>query len=329
MRNLDRNIDVFGLAAACGDEPIAHLRQPLAAVFEGPFAEALAAGIGKPDVMFLGGPIDACKPTLDFMHYRVLVDPNDWTSGFISRADVADFLGKHTNGVRLTVSFMDNPPADLRARILSHMNAWAQTANVTFSEGNTDPQVRIARMEGAGYWSYLGTDILSIAADQPTMNLEAFTMSTPESEFHRVVRHETGHTLGCPHEHLRQELVDKIDPDKAISYFGQTQGWSPEEVRQQVLTPIEESSLIGTDHDDPYSIMCYQLPGTITKDGQPIIGGTDIDDQDFQFMAKIYPRNGAMIVPVGAGTSLAAGVVPSTQQAEILRLHGETRSGPI
>ena len=68
VRNLDRNIDVFGLAAACGDEPIAHLRQPLAAVFEGPFAEALAAGIGKPDVMFLGGPIDACKPTLDFMH---------------------------------------------------------------------------------------------------------------------------------------------------------------------------------------------------------------------------------------------------------------------
>ncbi|MGA7425908.1 MAG: NAD(P)-binding oxidoreductase [Rhodoplanes sp.] len=24
--------------------------------------------------------------------YRVLVDPRDWTSGFISRADVADFL---------------------------------------------------------------------------------------------------------------------------------------------------------------------------------------------------------------------------------------------
>src|SRR5690349_21916168 len=26
-------------------------------------------------------------------------------------------------GVRLTVGFLDNPPADLRARILSHMNA--------------------------------------------------------------------------------------------------------------------------------------------------------------------------------------------------------------
>ena len=28
-------------------------------------------------------------------------------------------------GVHLTVSFLDNPPAALRARLLSHMNAWA------------------------------------------------------------------------------------------------------------------------------------------------------------------------------------------------------------
>ncbi len=36
-------------------------------------------------------------------------------------------------------------------------------------------------------------------------------MQTPESEYHRVVRHETGHTLGFPHEHMRKELVEKID----------------------------------------------------------------------------------------------------------------------
>ena len=68
MRNLDRNMDVFRLAAACGDEPIAHLRQPLAAMLEGPFAKALAAGIGKPDIMLLGRPVDARKPTLGFVH---------------------------------------------------------------------------------------------------------------------------------------------------------------------------------------------------------------------------------------------------------------------
>src|SRR5512135_454648 len=111
-----------------------------------------------------------------------------------------------TAGVKLTVGFLDGAPTDLRSRILLHMNAWGETANVQFVETSTDPQVRIARTSNDGYWSYLGTDILSIPADQPTMNLESFTMDTPESEFHRVVRHETGHTMGFPHEHMRKEL---------------------------------------------------------------------------------------------------------------------------
>jgi uncharacterized protein YbjT (DUF2867 family) len=33
--------------------------------------------------------------------YRVLVDPRDWTSGFISRADVADFLVKQIDNTSL------------------------------------------------------------------------------------------------------------------------------------------------------------------------------------------------------------------------------------
>jgi astacin (peptidase family M12A) len=197
----------------------------------------------------------------------------------------------HTDGVRLTVGFLDDAPADLRARILLHMNAWATSAKVSFVQSNSDPQVRIARAAD-GYWSYLGTDILSIPANQPTMNLQDFTMQTSESEFHRVVRHETGHTMGFPHEHMRKELVDKIDPNKAIQFFGATQGWSPDEVRAQVLTPIEESSLLGTAHADPNSIMCYQIPGSITKDGQPIVGGLDIDKQDYAFAGKIYPKVG-------------------------------------
>jgi hypothetical protein len=197
-----------------------------------------------------------------------------------------------TKGVKLTVGFLDNPDMDLKKRILSHMNAWDKTANVQFVSGNIDPQVRIARSEGDGYWSYLGTDILSIPAGEPTMNLESFTMSTDESEFHRVVRHETGHTLGCPHEHMRKELVALIDEQKAIRYFGQTQGWDPDMVRRQVLTPLEDASLLGTPNADPNSIMCYQIPGSITKSGKPIVGGLDIDKSDYAFMATIYPRLG-------------------------------------
>ena len=195
-------------------------------------------------------------------------------------------------GVSLTVGFMDNPPTDLKKRILLHMNAWAQTANVKFVESKTSPQVRIARAGGndGGYWSYVGTDILHIPANEPTMNLEEFSMNTPESEYHRVVRHETGHTLGFPHEHMRKQLVDKIDVAKAIAYFQRTQGWNEAETRAQVLTPIEESSLMGTPNADPKSIMCYQLPGEITKDGKPIIGGLDIDALDYSFAGQIYHK---------------------------------------
>lgn len=211
-----------------------------------------------------------------------------------TRAEIAVVTTKYwrTNGVRLTVGFLDKPEAALRTRILLNMNAWAKSANVTFTYTSGQADVRIARADGAdgGYWSYVGTDIKHVPTKEPTLNLEGFTMQTPESEFHRVVRHETGHTLGCPHEHMRKELVALIDPDKAIAYFRATQGWTAEEVRQQVLTPIEESSLRGTPHADPRSIMCYQIPGSITKNGQPIIGGTDIDKQDYAFMATIYPK---------------------------------------
>lgn len=198
----------------------------------------------------------------------------------------------HTDGVNLTVGFLDNPPTELRKRIIFHMNAWGKTANVNFHETITEPQVRIARETGekGGYWSYLGTDILQIPANEQTMNLEAFSMDTPDSEFYRVVRHETGHTLGFPHEHMRRDLVNLIDENKAIEYFGATQGWTPQEVRTQVLTPIEELSLLGTPIADPKSIMCYQIPGTITKDGNPILGGYDIDQSDYEYAAKFYPK---------------------------------------
>lgn len=196
----------------------------------------------------------------------------------------------------LAVSFMETAPADLQARILSHMNAWAQTCGISFALTNGVGNVRITR-SGGGYKSYLGTDITLVPASVPTMHLQGFTMGFPESEFRRVVRHEAGHTLGFPHEHMRKELVARIDPAKAYPYFKATQGWEPWQVDQQVLTPLDQMSIYSTPPDQT-SIMCYQLPGQITFDGQPILGGTDINSWDAQFAGHIYPRN---VQPFGGG----------------------------
>lgn len=198
------------------------------------------------------------------------------------------------SGVRLTVSFMDTPPKDLRARILKHMNAWGKRANVLFTQTNGTGQVRIARLDSppddAGYWSWIGTEILEIDDDEPTLNLEGFTMRTSEAEFRRVVRHEAGHTLGFEHEHMRRDLVRRIDRRKAIAFYDMDQGWTAEEVEEQVLTPLKQVSIMGTAESDPHSIMCYQIPAAITKDGKAIVGGRDINAKDFAFAASIYPK---------------------------------------
>lgn len=208
-------------------------------------------------------------------------------------------------GVHLTVGFLDNPPDDLRARILLHMNAWNASANVQFVASANSPQVRINRGAG-GYWSYHGTDILSIGANDPTMNLEGFTMNTPDSEFHRVVRHETGHTLGFPHEHKRHQIVERIDRNQAIAFFKANQGWSEQKTIDQVLTALDESALIGTAQTDMQSIMCYWLPGSIMKDGIAVTGGSDIDALDAQFAASVYPKSFWNLLP-GLGNDIGVG----------------------
>lgn len=193
-------------------------------------------------------------------------------------------------GVELTVGFMESLSDELADRIVAHFNAWrTKGANVKFVRSTLgNAQVRVTR-SGGGYWSYLGTDILHIARSQPTMSLQGFTMNTPESEYDRVVKHECGHTLGFAHEHMRRELVARLDVQKTIAYFLRTQGWHEATTRANVLTPLNEASIRGTPHADEDSIMCYQLPGSITIDGLPIRGGTDINMLDAQFASSLYP----------------------------------------
>ena len=209
------------------------------------------------------------------------------------------------SGVRLSVSFLDSPPTALRARIIEHMNAWSKSANVRFAETRGTGEVRIARLkepeEVSGYWSYIGTEILETPEDEPTLNLEGFTMRVSDAEFRRVVRHEAGHTLGFDHEHQRSDVVNRIDRAKAYVYYKKECDWPRKEVDLQVLTPLSKRSLMGTTESDPLSIMCYHLPGAIMKDGKAIRGGSDINPTDFAFAATLYPKSGG--VPMAAVTS--------------------------
>jgi hypothetical protein len=156
-----------------------------------PAAKA-AIDLNPANAPFLQGPssaLGASREILDPLHIALLT---------------SKYLGKEQRV--LTVSFMESTPSDLRDRIISHMNAWyAGGCGIQFKWTAGTGDVRVSRGSG-GYWSYLGTDIFQIPKNRQTMNLQGFTLSTPESEYKRVVRHETGHCfsgdtfIDCPRD---------------------------------------------------------------------------------------------------------------------------------
>lgn len=195
-------------------------------------------------------------------------------------------------GVHLTVGFLSQASAALQEKIVATFNKWSSYCNASFdiiqgAARNADIRISLG---GGGYWSYLGTDVQRISSSQPTMNLQGFSLSTQQSEYDRVVTHEVAHTMGCPHEHMRATIINRLDVEKTIAEFMRTQGWSRQDVIQQIFTPLSEQSIRGTPNAQEDSIMCYWFPGTCTKNGKPILGGNKITDDDGAFMGTIYPR---------------------------------------
>lgn len=195
------------------------------------------------------------------------------------------------DGVKLSVGFLEPTSAELRRRILGFANCWGEYANVEFLEADSpaEAQIRISFGTG-GYWSYLGTDILHVPKSQQTMNLERIGMGTSDAECERVVVHEFGHSAGFFHEHMLPAMIALLDPEKVIAFYMPSQGWTRQQVIQQILSPPPPGSIMATAEPDDVSIMCYPFPGSVTRSGKPIPGGMRISRGDAAFAAKLYPK---------------------------------------
>lgn len=188
-------------------------------------------------------------------------------------------------GATLRVRFL-NGTSTLQSKAFNYAKQWESYANIHFVRvysGASD--IRVA-FDAEGNFSKLGTDALNVAATAKTMNL-AFTSSSTEEQIRRASLHEFGHALGLNHEHQHPMADIPWNKPAAYAYYLQTNGWSAQQVDQQVFNKLSWESSQHTSFDSK-SIMEYPVPANLTTNGFSIAWNTELSATDKEFIGKMY-----------------------------------------
>lgn len=118
----------------------------------------------------------------------------------------------------------------------------------------SEAEVRIGFLPGDGSWSYVGRDVLGIAAGERTMNF-GWDLTTPYGR--TTALHEIGHTLGMPHEH-QNPFAGIVWDEEAVyaSFAAPPNGWDRETTFHNVLRKLDPREVEGSSWD-PDSVMEY------------------------------------------------------------------------
>lgn len=224
----------------------------------------------------------------DYVHKNIIKKPEHY--GYVAKMAI-DTRSDWQSGRMLTVGFMGGNRI-VRERLIRHAKTWMEYANIEFDfkpKRSTVADIRISFDKSDGSWSYIGTDILTVPPNAATMNYGWLTPTTADDEYHRVVLHEFGHTLGCIHEHANPIGGVPWNKKAAYEFYMKEQGWTKEEVDDQLFEKYSRDIIRGTKIDKK-SIMMYPIPKEIT-DGKFEVGWNDgLSATDKKFIAKVYPK---------------------------------------
>lgn len=172
---------------------------------------------------------------------------------------------KWVNGTILHYYFFDSGPFGgdqvQQDIVRDGFDIWKQVGiGLEFEETDNigQAEVRIGFLPGDGYWSYVGTDVLTTGQHERTMNFGYDLTADPRGA--DVAVHEIGHTLGFPHEHQNPNAgIVWNEPEVIRVFSGPPNSWDEATIRHNILRKIPSSQVDGSDWD-PDSIMHYAFP---------------------------------------------------------------------
>ena len=159
--------------------------------------------------------------------------------------------------------------------------------DILFVDNPTEADVRISFDKDGGSWSLVGTDHLQ-EKKAATMNFGWFDVPT--------VIHEFGHMIGLIHEHQNPK-GQKImwDDKKVIEWAKDSQGWSEQTTKQNIINKYDKNSINGSDFD-PLSIMLYFFPASLTKNNVGTEQNFRLSGQDVIWIDKMYHKDGQISI---------------------------------
>lgn len=193
-------------------------------------------------------------------------------------------------GTEIKIAFLSGKKI-IKDHLMEIASEWLKYANLDFVyvTRNKQSDVRITFNSKLDSTSALGTECKLYGPNEATMNFGWLNEDTTEADFRSVVLHEFGHMIGCGHEHESpKDGGIPWDKPKAYRHFMKTQGWTKEEVDEQVFSTYTRNEIRGSKLDKK-SIMMYPIPDSITK-GQYTVGwNTRLSKEDKRFIGKVYP----------------------------------------
>ena len=157
--------------------------------------------------------------------------------------------------------------------------------NYTGPFGKNEPQIKISFNIEGGTHSSIGTNAISKKYEDkktPNVNFGWFDVGT--------VLHEFGHIIGMVHEHQSYKAAGniKFNDFAVMSWAKKTYGYDPKEVRDNILTPLEDFYSNASNYD-PESIMMYFIPNSLTTDGKGTRENMRLSKIDVLKMSEMYP----------------------------------------